>query len=255
MLDISNLTISSPSRDILDNVSLKVTSGESIAIVGESGSGKTTLIKSILALPLTSLRQTAGHIQFEGQTIQLTNKRQELPFIGIDIAWITQNAKASFNEKRTIWAHYQDLYKTYSKYSSDLRTLEECFSLVDLPYSKEIIRKYPFEFSGGQMQRIGIALALVAKPKLLLADEPTSALDALNKKILVHLLKKLHKNEGITLVIVTHDMSVAKDISERLVVMKDGKIVETGTTFEVLSHPKEAYTRKLLAAIPRLRTV
>lgn len=105
------------------------------------------------------------------------------------------------------------------------------------------------------MQRIGIALALVAKPKLLLADEPTSALDALNKKILVHLLKKLHKNEGITLVIVTHDMSVAKDISERLVVMKDGKIVETGKTFEVLSHPKEVYTRKLLAAIPRLRTV
>ncbi|HFI0107370.1 TPA: ATP-binding cassette domain-containing protein [Streptococcus suis] len=255
MLQINQLTISSPTNDILQGITLHLKSGESVAIVGESGSGKTTLIKNILALPLANLRQTAGHIQFEDQTIELTNKRQELPFIGIDIAWITQNATLSFNEKRTIKSHYRDLYQTYSKYRTDLRTLEECFALVDLPYSNEIINKYPFEFSGGQMQRIGIALALVARPKLLLADEPTSALDALNKKTLVNLLKRLHQNEGVSLLIVTHDMSVAKDISERLVVMKDGKIVETGKTGEVLSNPQETYTRKLLDAIPTIRTV
>lgn len=253
MLKIENLTIATAHKEILKNISLEMGQDEIVAIVGQSGSGKTTLLKSILALPLNNLQQKSGIIQFDTQSFQLTNKRQHLSFVGVDVSWITQNAKLNFNEKRTIKAHYKDLYHTYKKYTTNLRTLEECFKLVDLPYNSDIINKYPFEFSGGQMQRVGIALSLVAKPKLLLADEPTSALDVLNKKELVKLLKKLHDTENMGILIVTHDMSVAKEISDRLVIMKDGEIIEQGLTKDVLNCPKEEYTRVLLEAIPTLR--
>lgn len=253
MLIIKNLTIESNVKTILNNISLDVYQSEVVAIVGESGSGKTTILKSILALPLKGLEQKKGYIQFEDDKYYLTNKRQNLPFVGVDIAWITQNSKMSFNEKRTIKAHYNDLYQTYKKYNQNLRTLEECFKLVDLPYNEEIINKYPFEFSGGQMQRIGVALSLVARPKILLADEPTSALDAVNKKELVKLLKYLNKTENLSILIVTHDMSVAKEMSNRIIVMKDGEIVEQGKTQSVLQHPEKEYTKKLLSAIPTLK--
>lgn len=253
MLKIENLTIATENREILKNISLTMAQDEIVAIVGQSGSGKTTLLKSILALPLNNLQQKSGTIQFDTHTFQLTNKRQKMSFVGVDVSWITQSAKLSFNEKRTIKAHYNDLYQTYKQYTTNLRTLEECFKLVDLSYNHDMIHKYPFEFSGGQMQRVGVALSLVAKPKLLLADEPTSALDALNKKELVKLLKKLHETENMGILIVTHDMSVAKDISDRLVIMKDGEIVEQGLTSDVLHCPKEAYTKALLEAIPTLR--
>lgn len=117
---------------------------------------------------------------------------------------------------------------------------------------EKVVNKYPFELSGGMMQLVGVALALASRPKLLLADEPTSALDVLSKMKLLDLLSKLHQEENMAILFVTHDISVAEHLAQKVVVMKEGQIVESGPAYQVLCHPKQAYTQKLLKAVPKL---
>lgn len=251
MLEISNLVVQSPSKTILKQLSLSLAEGEALAIVGESGSGKTTLLKMILGLPLNGLKLESGSISFEGKSIKPQDHRIKLPFIGTEVAWITQHANLSFNNRRKIKQHYRDLVKNHQKTVPNLRSLEDCLQMVGLPAEK-VVDKYPFELSGGMMQLVGVALALVTRPKLLLADEPTSALDVLSKMELIALLDKLHREEEMALLFVTHDISVARNLADRVAVMKEGQLVESGSKEEVLYHPQQPYTKKLLEAVPRL---
>ena len=251
MLEIRDLVVASASKTILKQVSLSLAEGEALAIVGESGSGKTTILKMILGLPLKGLTVEGGSISFEGTAVEPQDYRLKLPFVGTEVAWITQHANLSFNNRRKIKQHYQDLVKNHQKAVPNMRSLEECLQLVGLPPEK-VVDKYPFELSGGMMQLVGIALALTTRPKLLLADEPTSALDVLSKMELIALLDRLHQEEKMALLFVTHDISVARNLADRVAVMKDGALVESGSKEEVLYHPKEAYTQKLLAAVPQL---
>ena len=133
-----------------------------------------------------------------------------------------------------------------------MRSLEDCLQMVGLD-PLQIPSKYPFELSGGMMQRVAIALALVSHPKFLLADEPTSALDVLSKESLIETLKKLCLTDHLTLLFVTHDMSVAKELADRVLVMKEGKIVEEGSRDHIFQNPQHSYTQKLLRAIPKLK--
>lgn len=251
MLHIHQLTITSPTQTVLSNVSLSLSQGETMAIVGESGSGKSTLLKCLIGLPLGDLKHTSGSISFYQYSISPSNKRESLPFLGTEIAWITQHANLSFNNNRTIQAHYNDLKRTFQR-KKNLRTLEECLTLVGFAHANEIAKKYPFELSGGMMQRVAIALALIAYPSLIIADEPTSALDVVTKHQLVHLLKRLHQTEKTALLFVTHDISLASELSSRLVVMKSGEIVEAGDTESILNNPQHPYTQLLLHSIPTL---
>lgn len=251
MLEIKDLLVQSADKVILDRVSLSLAEGESLSIVGESGSGKSTLLKILLGLPLRGLTVAEGSMVFEGQEIQPQDHRIYLPFVGREVAWISQHASLSFNNRRKIKKHYQDLVKSHGQQATDFRPLEECLEMVGL-LPEKVVNKYPFELSGGMIQLIGVALALASRPKLLLADEPTSALDVLSKMKLLDLLSKLHQEENMAILFVTHDISVAEHLAQKVVVMKEGQIVESGPVHQVLRHPEQAYTQKLLKAVPKL---
>ena len=251
MLEMKDLLVQSADKVILDRVSLSLAEGESLSIVGESGSGKSTLLKMLLGLPLRGLTVAGGSMVFEGQKIQPQDHRIYLPFVGREVAWISQHASLSFNNRRKIKKHYQDLVKNQGQKAANLRPLEECLEMVGL-LPEKVVNKYPFELSGGMMQLVGVALALASRPKLLLADEPTSALDVLSKMKLLDLLSKLHQEEKMAILFVTHDISVAEHLAQKVVVMKEGQIVESGPAYQILRHPEQAYTQKLLKAVPKL---
>ena len=251
MLQLTNVTVSSPSKVILDQLSLTVSAGEAVGIVGESGSGKTTILKLLLGLPLNDLVFTQGRISYRDQAISPQKKRVSYPFVGTELAWVTQQSSLGYNNNRKIKDHYEDLVKSHRS-QVDMRSLEECLQMVGLDPA-QVPSKYPFELSGGMMQRVSIALALATHPKLLLADEPTSALDVLSKESFIKTLIQLLRTEESTLLFVTHDMSVAKKLADRILVMKEGKIVEEGSRDQIFQNPQHPYTQKLLRAIPKLK--
>ena len=168
------------------------------------------------------------------------------------MAWISQQSSLGFNNNRKIKHHYEDLVKSHQSRVDEMRSLEDCLQMVGLD-QLQIPSKYPLELSGGMMQRVAIALALASHPKFLLADEPTSALDVLSKESLIETLKKLRLTDHLTLLFVTHDMSVAKELADRVLVMKEGKIVEEGSRDHIFQNPQHSYTQKLLRAIPKLK--
>ena len=252
MLQLTNVTVSSPSKIILDQLSLTVSAGEAVGIVGESGSGKTTILKLLLGLPLNDLVFTEGSISYRDQPINPQKKRVSYPFVGTEVAWISQQSSLGFNNNRKIKHHYEDLVKSHQSRVDEMRSLEDCLQMVGLD-QLQIPSKYPLELSGGMMQRVAIALALASHPKFLLADEPTSALDVLSKESLIETLKKLRLTDHLTLLFVTHDMSVAKELADRVLVMKEGKIVEEGSRDHIFQNPQHSYTQKLLRAIPKLK--
>jgi len=252
MLQLTNVTVSSPSKVILDQLSLTVSAGEAVGIVGESGSGKTTILKLLLGLPLNDLVFTEGSISYRDQPINPQKKRVSYPFVGTEVAWISQQSSLGFNNNRKIKHHYEDLVKSHQSRVDEMRSLEDCLQMVGLD-QLQIPSKYPLELSGGMMQRVAIALALASHPKFLLADEPTSALDVLSKESLIETLKKLRLTDHLTLLFVTHDMSVAKELADRVLVMKEGKIVEEGSRDHIFQNPQHPYTQKLLRAIPKLK--
>lgn len=252
MLQLTNVTVTSPSKVILDQLSLTVSAGEAVGIVGESGSGKTTILKLLLGLPLNDLVFTEGSISYRDQPINPQKKRVSYSFVGTEVAWISQQSSLAFNNNRKIKHHYEDLVKSHQSRVDEMRSLEGCLQMVGLD-QLQIPSKYPLELSGGMMQRVAIALALASHPKFLLADEPTSALDVLSKESLIETLKKLRLTDHLTLLFVTHDMSVAKELADRVLVMKEGKIVEEGSRDHIFQNPQHSYTQKLLRAIPKLK--
>ena len=252
MLQLTNVTVTSPSKVILDQLSLTVSAGEAVGIVGESGSGKTTILKLLLGLPLNDLVFTEGSISYRDQPINPQKKRVSYSFVGTEVAWISQQSSLAFNNNRKIKHHYEDLVKSHQSRVDEMRSLEDCLQMVGLD-QLQIPSKYPLELSGGMMQRVAIALALASHPKFLLADEPTSALDVLSKESLIETLKKLRLTDHLTLLFVTHDMSVAKQLADRVLVMKEGKIVEEGSRDHIFQNPQHSYTQKLLRAIPKLK--
>ena len=252
MLQLTNVTVTSPSKVILDQLSLTVSAGEAVGIVGESGSGKTTILKLLLGLPLNDLVFTEGSISYRDQPINPQKKRVSYPFVGTEVAWISQQSSLGFNNNRKIKHHYEDLVKSHQSQVGEMRSLEDCLQMVGLD-PLQIPSKYPFELSGGMMQRVAIALALASHPKFLLADEPTSALDVLSKESLIETLKMLRLTDHLTFLFVTHDMSVAKKLADRILVMKEGKIVEEGSRDQIFQNPQHPYTQKLLRAIPKLK--
>ena len=252
MLQLTNVTVSSPTKVILDHLSLTVSAGEAVGIVGESGSGKTTILKLLLGLPLNNLVFNDGSISYADQAIRPQKKRVSYPFVGTELAWVTQQSSLGYNNNRKIKDHYEDLVKSHRSQVEKMRSLEECLQMVGLDPA-QVPSKYPFELSGGMMQRVSIALTLASHPKLLLADEPTSALDVLSKESFIKTLIQLLRTEESTLLFVTHDMSVAKKLADRILVMKEGKIVEEGSRDQIFQNPQHPYTQKLLMAIPKLK--
>jgi ABC-type oligopeptide transport system ATPase subunit len=231
----------------VDGVSIKLYAGEILGLVGESGSGKSTLGRSIIRL----IDAQEGEIYFDGQQIlQLDNA--SLKSARRDFQMIFQDPYASLNPRMTVFDTLAEPLLMHGL-ATTTNVVEQVNQLMDdVGLDRRFIRKYPHEFSGGQRQRIAIARAISLKPKLIVADEPVSALDVTIRAQILSLLLTLTQKHNLTMLFISHDMSVIRYLCDRVVVMQKGKIVEEGITEELFATPQQAYTRQLLAAIPRL---
>jgi len=229
----------------VDGISFSVRKGETLGLVGESGSGKSTACRAVLQL----LKPTSGSVKFEGREIAGLGRRELRP-LRREMQMIFQDPYASLNPRKRVGQIVGDQLKIQKVASGkELRTRVE--GLLDrVGLSPEHYNRFPHEFSGGQRQRIGIARALALEPKLVFCDEPVSALDVSIQAQIVNLLDDLQDEMGLTYVFVAHDIGVVRHISDRIAVMNRGKIVETGDADQVCEHPRDAYTKKLLAAVP-----
>jgi oligopeptide transport system ATP-binding protein len=229
----------------VDGISFNVKKGETLGLVGESGSGKSTACRAVLQL----LKPTSGSVKFEGREIAGLGRRELRP-LRREMQMIFQDPYASLNPRKRIGQIVGDQLKIQKVASgSELRKRVE--ALLDrVGLSPEHYNRFPHEFSGGQRQRIGIARALALEPKLVFCDEPVSALDVSIQAQIVNLLDDLQDEMGLTYVFVAHDIGVVRHISDRIAVMNHGKIVETGDADQVCEHPRDEYTKKLLAAVP-----
>jgi oligopeptide transport system ATP-binding protein len=229
----------------VDGISFAIPAGQTLGLVGESGSGKSTACRAILQL----IKPTAGSVRFEGREIAGLRRREMRP-LRREMQMIFQDPYASLNPRKRIGQIVGDPLRRQKVASgSELRQrVQELLERVGL--SPEHYNRFPHEFSGGQRQRIGIARALALRPKLVIADEPVSALDVSIQAQIINLLDDLQDDFGLTYLFVAHDIGVVRHISDRIAVMHDGKLVEQGTADQVCEHPKDPYTKKLLAAVP-----
>lgn len=235
----------------LDGVDLDVRRGQRLGIVGESGSGKSTLIRLMAALD----RPTSGSITFAGHEITTLNEPR-LGFLRAAVQLVFQDPRSSLNPRMTVGSiiteplRSQHLRRALDEVDPAAR-LREVLLAVDLP--EDAARRYPHEFSGGQRQRIAIARALAPDPDVLIADEPVSALDVSVRAHVLNLLADLVAARGLTLIFVSHDLSVVRHLCDSAIVLRAGRIEEQGSAEQVFNHPQADYTKQLLAAIPTMR--
>lgn len=233
----------------VDDVTLELNSGEILGLVGESGSGKSTLGRSIIRL----VDSQAGELIFNGINL-LTLSAVELKKSRRDIQMIFQDPYASLNPRMTVYETLAEPLLLHG-IANSANVLHQVNQLMDdVGLDRQAIRKYPHEFSGGQRQRIAIARAISVKPKLIIADEPVSALDLTIRAQILALILELTKKYQITMLFISHDMSVIRYLCDRVAVMQAGKILEVGLTDEVFTAPKSEYTQELLKAIPVLQS-
>ncbi len=238
----------------VSDVSLSIEQGEIVSIVGESGSGKTTLIRAILGLLPPGGRITEGRILFDGRDLSKATERQLEDIRGRDIAMIFQDVGASMDPIQRIGRQYRESIAVHQKLPRrEYHTrAADMLGRMHLSDTERVLSAYPFELSGGMKQRVGIAMGMTAHPRLLLADEPTSALDVTIQAQVVHEMRQLRDQYGVTIVLVTHNMGVASYLSDRIGVMHKSKMVEFGPRDEIIFSPREPYTRDLLDAVPKL---
>lgn len=234
----------------VDHVDFDFYEAEIVSIVGESGSGKTTLAKMLLGL----LGHTEGEISFQGKPRDISSHRKKQEYWR-NIQAIFQDPFSSYNIFNKIDAVLLDCINMRGgknlPRSKKTEMMSEACSFVNLKF-EELTNKYPFELSGGQMQRLMIARIFLLKPKILLADEPTSMIDACSRATILEMLMKLHLEVDMTLIFITHDIGLAYYVSDSIYIMEKGKFVESGSPDEVILHPKEAYTKRLLSDVPKI---
>ena len=222
----------------LKNINIRLKKGECIGIVGESGCGKSTLARIIVGIE----RKTSGKIIFDNKEIEGISKTK-------DIQMIFQNPLSSFNPRMKIVDYMWEPLRNYFKLSKKDSIPFIKKSLIDVGLDENALEKYPHEFSGGQLQRITIARAIIIKPKLIVCDEITSALDVSVQKQILELLKKLQKDLDLSYLFIGHDLAVVQDISQKIVVMYMGEIVEELNSIDLKSKAKHPYTKLLLNSV------
>jgi dipeptide transport system ATP-binding protein len=260
LLTIRNLTVTfdtqgGPFRAV-DGVDISVDAGEVLAIVGESGSGKSVSMLAVMGLLPPSATVTADEMTFDGQDMQAMSAEARRRIIGRDITMIFQEPMASLNPCFTVGFQITEVLRQHlgmTQKQSLTRALE-LLSAVGLPDPKDKLNAYPHQLSGGQCQRVMIAMALACQPKLLIADEPTTALDVTIQKQILDLLMDLQAKTGMGLIMITHDMGVVAETADRVVVQYQGRKMEEAGVLQLFENPQNPYTRALLSALPEHAT-
>ncbi len=237
------------------DVSFTLEEGEILGIVGESGSGKSTLIKAAMGLLGPSGMVTRGDIWYRGRDIPDLSEQEILKLNGPELGMIFQYAGSSFCPIRTVGAQLYEAMSEHEPLSREEFRQRAVDLLEKLRFDDggRILDSYPFELSGGMQQRVGIAAAMLLNPKVLLADEPTSALDVLVQKQVVEEMLLVRETFGTSIILVAHNIGVIGAMADKVLVLKNGEMVEYGETQRVLNAPESDYTRKLMSAVPRLR--
>ncbi|MDY5132402.1 ABC transporter ATP-binding protein [Actinotignum urinale] len=249
LLSVKNLSISFGNTIVVDNISFDIDEEERVCIIGESGSGKTVTALAIQGL-LPRNAHVTGSILFEGKELVGLSEKEFRSIRGLRIGCVFQEPQTALNP--VVKIKHQLVYATRAhlglKKKDVAMRAEELARMVELPHPTDIINRYPHELSGGQRQRVVIAMALSCRPAILIADEPTTALDATVERHILKLMDDRARQDCASVLMITHDMAVAYTTSQRVIVMKDGKIVESGATEQILRKPRHPYTQTLVDA-------
>ena len=246
LLKFQNVNISYEKKQVLYDISFSLSSGEILGIVGNSGCGKSTLLKSILSLE--GPKVTKGDILFKDMSLLSLNTEDMRQIRGKSISMVFQESGIHTNPLKTVGDTVFESMRAHCAISKmdSLDTAVHIFESLSLPDPKRILSSYPFELSGGMNQRVGIALAMLNKPSIILADEPTSALDPIVAVQIVNELKSLREKYNTAIILVTHNIKIARSITDTIMVLHHGKIADYGNTKEVLSSPKSEFTKELI---------
>lgn len=260
LLDIQNLSVSFDTAAgpfvALNKVSYRIEIGEVLAIVGESGSGKSVAMLAVMGLLPNIATVTADKVEFEGRDLLNMDEDERRKIIGKDIAMIFQEPIASLNPCFTIGFQIEEVLKTHlnPKPSERRKRAVDLLASVGITDGAKRLNSFPHQLSGGQCQRVMIAMAIACEPKVLIADEPTTALDVTIQKQILDLLVNIQAERGMGLILITHDMGVVAETADRVVVQYQGHKMEEADILTLFENPKSAYTRALLAALPENAT-
>ncbi|MDA8699231.1 ABC transporter ATP-binding protein [Flavobacteriaceae bacterium] len=253
---VRDFSLSIKGKTILKNISFEIKTNEIVAMVGESGSGKSLTALSLLGLlPTEKISIDSGSIQFNNKELLNLDEAQWRTIRGNQISMVFQEPQSSLNPTMRCGHQVEEIIKEHykNKYSADERKSKviNAFDRVKLPNPERIYSAYPHEISGGQKQRVMIAMALMNEPSLLIADEPTTALDVQVQKEIIDLLKELQQEYKMSILFISHDLSLVSQLADKIVVLYQGSVVEIGTPQEIFKTPKEQYTRALIQARPK----
>lgn len=239
----------------VDDISFSLDEGQVLGIVGESGSGKSVTSFSILKLVESPGVVQSEHIYFNGEDISRKSEKEMMKIRGKDISMVFQDPMTSLNPLYTVEKQITEMLDLHQKGMSKKEKRERCIELlrmVGIPNPEDRLKSYPHQFSGGMRQRVIIAIALAANPKLIIADEPTTALDVTIQAQILKLMDRLVKEQNASLILITHDLAVVSQMADRIIVMYCGKIVESGSRDDVIRRASHPYTVGLLNSIPRM---
>ena len=259
LLHIRNLSVALPSGSdrafAVQEVSLQVPAGQTVCVVGESGSGKSVMANAVMRLLPRVLRVKSGQIMLAGEDLLSLDTESLRRLRGSRMGMIFQEPMTALNPVMTVGEQIDEVLLVHGQRDPQVRERRvlELMQEMSLPEPETLRHRYPFQLSGGQRQRVVIAIAMALEPQLLIADEPTTALDVTTQAQILALIKRLQTTHGVGVLFITHDFGVVADIADRVVVMQQGRVVESGTAAQVLRHPEHPYTRRLIGAVPRLR--
>ena len=256
MLEVKDLRIhfrnAPEGRDAVKGVSFSMKEGDILGVVGESGSGKTVTAMAISGLLPENAVDCSGSVCFDGLDLLHCTPEELRHRQGTDLAVVFQEPMTSLDPVMKIGPQVEESLRIHTKKSAEERKALALASMADveLPDPERLYDKYPHELSGGMLQRVMIAAALISEPRLLLADEPTTALDVTIQAQILELLKRINAERGTSILFISHNLNVVRKLCSQIVVMHRGVIVERGSTDQIFYHPQEAYTRRLIDAIP-----
>lgn len=254
LLEVSDLSVAYGELEVLRNVNFSLDKGEVLAIVGESGSGKTTVIRAILGCLPHEGHVSSGQIVFDGKDVLTYSTAEWCRICGTKAAMIFQDNGSMLDPIERIGVQFIEYIREHSTMTKEqaAKAAEAMLKKMHLPNPENIMKSYPFELSGGMRQRVGVAMAMFFDPLLLLADEPTSSLDVTTQAQVVKEMLEICNKDKTAIIIVTHNIGVAAYMSDQMIVMRNGNIVESGKTDTIIERPQSSYTKELLEAVPQV---